>query len=199
MVCICMLMAYLLLWLRSKYRNLDLCQGGGGGGGDKTIKSYKQLIYIHISCKCDTNRAGHFTLDAHASRPVACLIYLWRSLCVALKFVKSHIEVRVCLCVKFLMLSSWWRHHFPCYWPFLRGVHRSPVNSHHKGQWRGALIFSLVSVWINGWVNNREADDLRRYHTHCDVTVMKRLYNIVLISQGAIKCQPNISYNHRYI
>ena len=29
-------------------------------------------IYIHISCKCDTNRAGHFTLDAHASRPVAC-------------------------------------------------------------------------------------------------------------------------------
>ena len=27
MVCICMLMAYLLLWLRSKYRNLDLCQG----------------------------------------------------------------------------------------------------------------------------------------------------------------------------
>ena len=32
-------------------------------------------IYIHISCKCDTNCAGHFTLDAHASRPVACLLY----------------------------------------------------------------------------------------------------------------------------
>ena len=32
-------------------------------------------IYIHISCKCDTNCAGHFTLDAHASRPVACLNY----------------------------------------------------------------------------------------------------------------------------
>ena len=30
--------------------------------------------YTHISCKCDTNRAGHFTLDAHASRPVACII-----------------------------------------------------------------------------------------------------------------------------
>ena len=30
---------------------------------------------IHISCKCDTNRAGHFTLDAHASRPVACLYF----------------------------------------------------------------------------------------------------------------------------
>ena len=33
-------------------------------------------IYIHISCKCDTNRAGHFTLDAHASRPVACVCIL---------------------------------------------------------------------------------------------------------------------------
>ena len=54
------------------------------------------------------------------------------------------------------------------------GIHRSPVNSPHKGQWRGALIFSLISVWINGWVkvNNRDAGYLRRYHAHYDVTVM---------------------------
>ena len=64
-----------------------------------------------------------------------------------------------------------WKH-FPRYWPFARGIHRSPVNSPHKGQWRGALIFSLICVWINGWVNNREADDLRRYRVHCDVIVM---------------------------
>ena len=31
--------------------------------------------------------------------------------------------------------------HFPRYWPFVRRIHRSPVNSPHKGQWRGALIF----------------------------------------------------------
>ena len=55
-----------------------------------------------------------------------------------------------------------WKH-FPRYWPFVRGIHRSPVNSPHKGQWRGALIFSLICVWINGWVNNSEAGDLRRY------------------------------------
>ena len=42
--------------------------------------------------------------------------------------------------------------HFSRYWPFVRGIHRSPVNSQHKGQWRGALIFSLICVWINGWV-----------------------------------------------
>ena len=34
-----------------------------------------------------------------------------------------------------------------------------PVNSPHKGQWCGALMFSLICVWINGWVNNREAAD----------------------------------------
>ena len=64
-----------------------------------------------------------------------------------------------------------WKH-FPRYWPFLRGIHRSPVNSPYKGQWRGALIFSLICVWINGWVNNREAGDLRRYRSHYDVSVM---------------------------
>ena len=61
---------------------------------------------------------------------------------------------------------------FPHYWPFVQGIHRSPVNSLHKGQWREALMFSLICVWINGWVNNREAGDLRRYRAHYDVTVM---------------------------
>ena len=64
-----------------------------------------------------------------------------------------------------------WKH-FPRYWPFVWGIHRSPVNSPHKGQWRRALMFSLIRVWINGWVNNREAGDLRRYRSHYDVTVM---------------------------
>ena len=61
---------------------------------------------------------------------------------------------------------------FPRYWPFVRGIHRSPVNSPHKGQWRGAVMFSLICAWINGWVNNREAGDLRRHHAHYDVIVM---------------------------
>ena len=63
--------------------------------------------------------------------------------------------------------------HFPRYWPFVRGIHRSPVNSLRKGQWRGALMFSLI-YWINGWVNSREAGDRRRYRAHSDVTVMSQ-------------------------
>ena len=64
-----------------------------------------------------------------------------------------------------------WKH-FPRYWPFVRGIHRSPVNSPHKGQWRGALMFSLICICINGWVNNHEAGDLRRDRAHYDVSVM---------------------------
>ena len=64
-----------------------------------------------------------------------------------------------------------WKH-FPRYWPFVRGIHRSPVNSPHTGQWRGALMFSLICTRINGWVNNGEAGHLRRHRAHYDVTVM---------------------------
>ena len=46
------------------------------------------------------------------------------------------------------------------------------VNFPRKGQWRGALMFSSICGWINGWVNNRYAGDLRRHHAHYDVTVM---------------------------
>ena len=68
---------------------------------------------------------------------------------------------------------------------FVRGIHRSPLNSPHKGQWRGALMFSLVWAWINRWVNNGEAGDFRRYRAHYDVIVM------TLLRWGSIKpvCQ----------
>ena len=64
-----------------------------------------------------------------------------------------------------------WKY-FPRYWPFVLGNHRSSVDSPHKGQWRGALMFSLICAWMNGWGNNREAGDLRRHRAHYDVTVM---------------------------
>ena len=50
-----------------------------------------------------------------------------------------------------------------------------PVNSPHNGQWRGALMFSLICVRINGWVNYREAGDLIRHRGHYDVNVTKHI------------------------
>ena len=82
-----------------------------------------------------------------------------------------------------------WKH-FPRYWPFVWGIHRSLVNSSHKGQCRGALMFSLMCTRINGWVNNDEAGDLRCHHAHYDITVMhlntaNTMVAYVLVTQGA--------------
>ena len=91
-----------------------------------------------------------------------------------------------------------WKH-FPRYWPFVRGIHRSPVNSPHKGQWRGALMFSLICVWINGWVNNREAGDLRRYRAHYDVNVM-RAFTMILHERHGFENhqQPDCLFNRLF-
>ena len=70
------------------------------------------------------------------------------------------------------MMTSWNGNFFPRYWSFVRGIHRSPVNSQHKCQWRGALVFSLICPWLNSRVNSREVGDLRRHRADYDVTVM---------------------------
>ena len=67
--------------------------------------------------------------------------------------------------------------HFPRYWFFVRGIHRSPLNFPHKGQWRGALKFSLICAWINGWVNTREAGDMKRHRTHYDIIVIYKSHS----------------------
>ena len=64
-----------------------------------------------------------------------------------------------------------WKH-FPRNWSFVRGIHRSPVNSPHTGQWRGVSMFSVIYAWINGWVNRGGAGDLRCYRAHYDDIVM---------------------------
>ena len=61
------------------------------------------------------------------------------------------------------------------------GIHWSPGNSPHQGQWREALMVSLICDWINGLVNNRKAGDLRRHRAHYDVAVMESNYNSNLL------------------
>ena len=72
---------------------------------------------------------------------------------------------------------AWWRHQMETFSALLivRGIHRSPVNSPHKGQWRGALMFPLIYALTNGRANNRDAVYLRRHWAHYDVTVMEHI------------------------
>ena len=81
---------------------------------------------------------------------------------------------------------------FPRYWPFMRGIHRSPVNSPQKGQWRGALMFSLICAWINRWINNGEAGYLIRYRPRYDVIVM----SILVRNDENKDYQSNWHYRH---
>ena len=72
---------------------------------------------------------------------------------------------------------SWWRHQMETFSALLAlcaGNSLVPVNSPYRGQWRGALMFSLICARINDWVNNREAGDLRRHRGHYDVNVMMK-------------------------
>ena len=62
---------------------------------------------------------------------------------------------------------------FPRYWPFVRGIHWSSGNSLHKGQWRGALMFSLICAWTSSSANHGDAGgNLRRHRAHYDIIVM---------------------------
>ena len=63
-------------------------------------------------------------------------------------------------------VTPWWRHQMEKFSALL-------TFCVHKGQWRGALMSSLICAWINGWVNNREAGDLRRHRAHFDVIVIQ--------------------------
>ena len=80
-----------------------------------------------------------------------------------------HVQKRFCP-LEYDDVMKW--KHFPHCWPFVRGIHRSPVNSPHKGQWCGALMFSMICVWINVWVNNHEAGNLEAIAPHYDVNIM---------------------------
>ena len=81
-------------------------------------------------------------------------------------------KIRWVLCTVSLDINDyvpWWRHQMETFSALLAlcaGKSPFPVNSPHKGQWRGALMFSLICVWINDWVNNHEASVFRRYRAH---------------------------------
>ena len=139
------------------------------------LKKVTWPLTVHITLQlspincCDSTIESHKTLPSHQ----------WYNFNVQYRSTTTNMGMEV------WEKEAWWVHwkyqvhddvikwkHFPRHWPFVREIHRFPVNSPHKGQWRGALMFSLICVWIRGWVNSREAGDLRRYLAHYDVIVM---------------------------
>ena len=96
----------------------------------------------------------------------------------------QYLQMMICCLLQYSLFPRihlkliWWcnqMEHFPRNWPFVRGIHRSPANSPHKGQWRRALMFSLICAWINCCVNNLEAGDMKHHLAHYDSIGMKYL------------------------
>ena len=66
------------------------------------------------------------------------------------------------------------------------GIHRSPVNSPHKGQWRGALMFPLICAlnkqsW--GWWSETPSHPLWR---QCNDLLGRLHYNLSYVMTGAV-------------
>ena len=147
---------------------------------------------LKISIQCTLDRSQSFFKvnlhKSHQNSPVVARCVVWCCLTCVQSRDKFNILchgvydlVSYSTAIHRESLVTWWWNlyddvikwnHFPRYWPFVRGIHRSPVNSPHKGQWRGALTFSLICPWTNGCINSRDAGDFRRHRTHYDVTVM---------------------------
>ena len=81
------------------------------------------------------------------------------------------IFVSVMMCAYHDNVIKW--KHFPRYWPFVWGIHLSPVNAPHTGQWRGALMgfFYLCLEYTVEWTIVKTGD-LRRHRAHYGVIVM---------------------------
>ena len=80
---------------------------------------------------------------------------------------------------------TWWRHQMETFSALLAiCAGNSPFTGEFpsQSQWRGALTFYLICAWTSGWVNNREAGDLRRHRAYYDVTIMNLS---VFIGQGS--------------
>ena len=137
-----------------------------------TTKKPKALYYWAL-CERNTLGTSGFPSQKTSNVEIVSMSWLRHSLAIS-----HHDDVIKCK-------------HSLRYRPFVREIHRSPGNSPHKGQWRGVLMFSLICAWINGWVNNGEAGDLRRHRAHYDVTIMHILYfhfTKCLWAQNQISC-----------
>ena len=76
------------------------------------------------------------------------------------------------------------------------GNHKLLMDSHHKGQWRGALMFSLVYARTNGWANSPNAGYLRRHEGHYkDTAIWRKCIEVYIISKPGILIKAMVKTN----
>ena len=151
------------------------------------LEDYEKFICIYrisSKCTCVARPAANRILSTESTQSlwlikfVTCYVFcIYVNICTVYIFAPgSNIIVRlpIKLISYYIILHYVILYLFMSYLSYyiISCLITSPVNSPHKGQWRRALMLSLLCAWINGWVNNGEAGDLRRHCVHHDVTVM---------------------------
>ena len=116
----------------------------------------KYFMWIHYERLHNHNKAKH-------NKTVCIFLGIY---CIYIYQLKQYCSVTLNLDA----VIKW--KHFPRNWPIVRGIHRSLVDSPHKGQRGRALMFSLMGAWTNGWVNSRDVGDLIRHGAHCNVILI---------------------------
>ena len=112
--------------------------------------------YIHLcltsticSCMCNiTNSTVGWVYHVDKSTFLFCLRQALQ-VCLLAELSTRNSSANI----EHYLVISWWRHQVETFSPllaFCAGIHRWPVNSPHKGQRRGALMFSFICAWING-------------------------------------------------
>ena len=140
-------------------------------------KNYNHPHFIRIRPMCLTAAVNEIC-------QMSVMKFSWHLLRVRLNFIYLHdrklLLERCHLGLFFLTKLTWWRHQMETFSALLAlCAGNSPVYSPHKGQWRGASIFSLIWACSNSWANKGDAGDLRCHGAHYDVIVMN--YTSLLI------------------
>ena len=130
-------------------------------------------IVIKLSCACHRIDLSNYTLRRKNMYTLTYQINFWQMLRYAIVMMWNKTMYLYCF------------HDDAIKWKYFP---RSRLDSPYKVQWRGALMFSLICAWINGWANNRDAGDLIHHGTHYDVIVIHTaLTNIFHLPNSILK------------
>ena len=134
----------------------------------KTV--FKQNVRNFVTKSGKLSMVGRF-IAWEFVRTAKTLLYWWFKWLIPTRIYK-HVIIDIESLLENDDVIKW--KHLRRYWHFVLGT--SPVTCEFPSQKASDAelwFFSLICTWTNGWVNSRDAGDLRRHRAHYDVTVMR--------------------------
>ena len=124
------------------------------------ILTFNLMAFTSFGMPCDLDPSSGILTKTFYSLSTYQFLFISISLSIELFLYFCRVIRTVWCAWRSFMMTSSKGNIFRVTGHLVQGIHRSPLNSQHKGQWRGALMFSLIYAWINAWVNNGGAGDL---------------------------------------